>query len=218
MKRQELETLHPGAWLVHSRYGLCELREIIRSLEHPEEIFGMVIRPMVPWGQAQLNEDSGSAIPDFLEDSLRRLSLYQQTASQTTETGVNGHDSLGWGPGLEGRRKMPRQKGLIQGQWATGTVWFDGRVLSPGASQKVRNHSPEGFAWSYNGSGPAQLALALCLKLTDKESAGWLYQTFKREKIATLPAGDFTLSIEECRAWIAAQRLDNGKDGSHAAD
>ena len=113
---------------------------------------------------------------------------------------------------------MTKQKGFIQGQWATGVVWFDGRVLLPGASQKVRNHSPDGFSWSYNGSGPAQLALALCLKLTDKESAGWLYQTFKREKIATLPAGDFTLSIEECRAWIAAQRLDNGKDGSHAAD
>ena len=113
---------------------------------------------------------------------------------------------------------MTKQKGFIQGQWATGIIWFDGRVLLPGASQKVRNHSPDGFAWSYNGSGPAQLALALCLKLTDTESAGWLYQAFKRDKIATLPAGDFSLSIEECREWITAQRLDNEKDGSRATD
>ena len=80
MKRQELETLHPGAWLVHSRYGLCELREIIRSHGHPEGIFGIVIRPKLPFGQAQLNEDSGSAVPDFCEDSLRRMSLYLRTA------------------------------------------------------------------------------------------------------------------------------------------
>lgn len=26
----------------------------------------------------------------------------------------------------------------------------------------LRNHSPDGFQWGYGGSGPAQLALALC--------------------------------------------------------
>ena len=28
---------------------------------------------------------------------------------------------------------------------------------------EVRDHSPTGFAWGYDGSGPAQLALAWCL-------------------------------------------------------
>ena len=105
MKRQELETLHPGDWLVHSRYGLCELREIIRPHGHPEGIFGIVIRPKVPWGQTQLQEDSGSAIPDFCEDSLRRLSPYLRTASQARGTGINGRDSLGRTPDEKGEEK-----------------------------------------------------------------------------------------------------------------
>ena len=96
------------------------------------------------------------------------------------------------------------RKGLIQGRWSTREVWYDGRVLFPGPSQKVRNHSPDGFAWSYNGSGPAQLALAICLRLTDTNTAEWLYQQFKRDKIATLPAADFSLSLKECHEWIAA--------------
>ena len=30
-------------------------------------------------------------------------------------------------------------------------------------SLKLRNHSPDGFSWGYNGSGPSQLALAILL-------------------------------------------------------
>lgn len=100
--------------------------------------------------------------------------------------------------------KFVPRKGLIQGCWANRAVWYDGRVLFPGPSQKIRNHSPDGFNWSYNGSGPAQLALALCLKLTDKGTAGWLYQAFKRDKIARLPSADFVLTIAECQQWIVA--------------
>lgn len=42
-------------------------------------------------------------------------------------------------------------------------VTKDGQTLSPDKSQKVWNHSPDGFNWGYGGSGPAQLALALLL-------------------------------------------------------
>src|SRR5262245_49842647 len=52
----------------------------------------------------------------------------------------------------------------------------------------LRNHSPTGFEWGYEGSGPAQLALAiLCDVLHDDERACRLYQTFKRRVIAPLP-------------------------------
>ena len=72
----------------------------------------------------------------------------------------------------------------------------------------VRNHSPTGFAWSYGGSGPAQLALAiLCDHLGDDEEAERFYHEFKSDVIAGLPAGDWTLTsadidraLEEIRA------------------
>lgn len=39
------------------------------------------------------------------------------------------------------------------------SVKVDGRALP--LRLGVRNHSPTGFSWGYNGSGPAQLALAI---------------------------------------------------------
>jgi hypothetical protein len=39
----------------------------------------------------------------------------------------------------------------------------DGEELFPAESQKIRNHSPDGWNWGYGGSGPAQTALGLCL-------------------------------------------------------
>lgn len=57
--------------------------------------------------------------------------------------------------------------------------------LDPKRSQKVWNHSPDGFAWGYGGSGPAQLALALLLEAgLDDETAVRLHQQFKSEVVA----------------------------------
>src|SRR5204863_5783137 len=58
-------------------------------------------------------------------------------------------------------------KNVIEGIWDDkdwyGAVTMDGALLRPGRSQRVINHSPDGFAWGYGGSGPAQLALAILL-------------------------------------------------------
>lgn len=52
----------------------------------------------------------------------------------------------------------------------------------------LRNHSPTGFESGYNGSGPAQLALAICADaLGDDEKAQVVYQRFKVATIAGLP-------------------------------
>ena len=49
----------------------------------------------------------------------------------------------------------------------------------------LRRHSPDGFAWGYAGSGPAQLALALCADvLKDDTRAQRVYQTFKFRVVA----------------------------------
>jgi len=50
------------------------------------------------------------------------------------------------------------------------------------------NKSPTGFSWGYNGSGPAQLALALLADATGDEEALEMYQSFKSYFVAVLPA------------------------------
>jgi hypothetical protein len=86
---------------------------------------------------------------------------------------------------------------------ASRRVWLDGKELLPGPSQKVWNHSPDGFNWGYGGSGPAQLALAVFLALTrDKSVAMVVYQGFKWDIIAKLPQADFDVTFE----WDLTQR------------
>lgn len=72
-------------------------------------------------------------------------------------------------------------------------VFLDGKWLDPRPSQKHHNHSPDGFNWGYAGSGPAQLALAVMLKLTGKSDG---YQDFKFKVIAGIPKGAFDITFE----------------------
>lgn len=66
------------------------------------------------------------------------------------------------------------------------TAYLDSNYLSPKKSQAVFNHSPDGFNVGYGGSGCSQLALAILLELTDRESALVKYQQFKWTYIATM--------------------------------
>ena len=69
----------------------------------------------------------------------------------------------------------------------------------------LRNHSPTGFAWGYGGSGPAQLALALCADaLGDDGRAEGVYQEVKFRLVAGLPAGGWALSEREVLDTIRA--------------
>lgn len=81
----------------------------------------------------------------------------------------------------------------MKGEWKTRRVWIDGNELLPGRSQKIVNHSPDGFNWGYGGSGPAQLALAILLSFLPEEKAILNYQNFKWDLIATLPQSDFEI-------------------------
>jgi hypothetical protein len=78
-------------------------------------------------------------------------------------------------------------KHTLKGIASTREVYLDGIWLDPMPSQKVWNHSPDGFNWGYGGSGPAQLALAIMLELTGKSDG---YQDFKFRFIAGLPQGE----------------------------
>lgn len=78
--------------------------------------------------------------------------------------------------------KVYKGQPLLNFEWS---VTVDGKELDPKPSQKLRNHSPDGFAWGYGGSGPAQLALALLLDaLKDEAKAERWYQHFKWEVVA----------------------------------
>jgi hypothetical protein len=93
----------------------------------------------------------------------------------------------------------------IKGTYATNKIEVDGKPLDPTPSQKVWNHSPDGFSWGYGGSGPAQLALALLLHAGVKERmAVELHHDLKREFVAPLPEGDFEadLVIHPDGSWI----------------
>jgi hypothetical protein len=67
----------------------------------------------------------------------------------------------------------------------------------------LRNHSPTGFEWGYGGSGPAQLALALCADATaDDERAQRVYQQFKWRRISTIKMDEWRMTQDEVLAVV----------------
>jgi hypothetical protein len=89
-----------------------------------------------------------------------------------------------------------------------GRLDADGRVvdrhlLPPRLD--LRNHSPTGFEWGYGGSGPAQLALALCAHaLGDDRRALEVYQHYKWQHVAGFKGPGWRLTDEQIRADVAA--------------
>ena len=79
----------------------------------------------------------------------------------------------------------------------------DERDLNPRFD--LANHSPTGFEWGYGGSGPAQLALALCadaLGSGAEERALRFYQDIKFSIIANLARDGWEFSAEYLVAAI----------------
>jgi hypothetical protein len=98
---------------------------------------------------------------------------------------------------------------MITGIHSENKVYIDGELLSTGRSRKLRDHAPDGgVSWSYLGSGPSQLSLALLLHFgaTDKEALEW-YQELKQEIIANLPPEDFEMDKQRVIDWLEAKRL-----------
>ena len=86
------------------------------------------------------------------------------------------------------------------------------KILRPERSQAVKNHSPDGFNWGYTGSGPAQLALAMLLEVTNDEAKALAhYQDFKFQVIAGITSQTTNWEIEEQKiiAWLQAQETES---------
>jgi hypothetical protein len=75
------------------------------------------------------------------------------------------------------------------------------KILDPAPSQKLYNHSPDGFNWGYSGSGPAQAALGILLDCVGKDTAVLLYQLFKFDFVAVWD-DDFSISEKIIKNWI----------------
>lgn len=74
----------------------------------------------------------------------------------------------------------------------------------------LRGHSPDGFQWGYSGSGPAQLALALCADATgDDELAIRIYQRFKEEILAPLQENEWAMAALSIREFAASLDIAN---------
>jgi hypothetical protein len=79
------------------------------------------------------------------------------------------------------------------------------RALDPRLD--LRNHSPTGFAWGYGGSGPSQLALALCADaLGDDDVALGVYQAFKSATVAGWPGDRWQITDDEIAITVAQLR------------
>ena len=78
----------------------------------------------------------------------------------------------------------------------------EARLLNP--RYDLRNHSPDGYNFGYNGSGPAQLSLALLADaLGDDRRAQSVYQEFKFKVIGRLQGDRFELTDDQIKATVA---------------
>jgi hypothetical protein len=69
----------------------------------------------------------------------------------------------------------------------------------------VYRHSPSGFEWGYLGSGPAQLALALCVEVVGPERAVRIHQVVKDRLVAPLVGDDWVLTGHQVLQVIEAE-------------
>ena len=75
-------------------------------------------------------------------------------------------------------------------------VTVDGEPLNPRFD--LKRHSPSGFEWSYGGSGPAQLALAILADHLENDGlAEEFHQRFKWAIVANLPHSGWILTSDE---------------------
>lgn len=92
---------------------------------------------------------------------------------------------------------------VFMGLGKAGQIFFNGKPVMPEKSRKIKNMSPDGFAWGYGGEGPSLTALAVLLEMTDHSVALELHQKFKWQFIACLPRGeDFILPADIVKDWI----------------
>jgi hypothetical protein len=78
MTNEEAEKLERGQKVIHRRYGVCIVQQVLITEALPcGELFGVVIRPANQNGRALLRQDCQSDVPDVLEERARNFSNWK---------------------------------------------------------------------------------------------------------------------------------------------
>jgi len=77
MKNKDALKLEPKQKVIHRRYGVCFVKEVIVSRG---ALFGVVVTPANQNGQDLLKSDCRCDVPDVLEDQTRNLSIEKAPA------------------------------------------------------------------------------------------------------------------------------------------
>lgn len=86
---------------------------------------------------------------------------------------------------------------------------IDGTVQDLPLCLEVYSHSPTGFSWGYNGSGPSQLALAILVDFMGKEDAVHLYHPFNDVFVRRWGIA-WSISSGEIEQWLERWYQTNG--------
>lgn len=90
-------------------------------------------------------------------------------------------------------------------QSGTAKVTVNGEPLR--ARLDLANHSPTGFEWGYQGSGPAQLSLAICAHaLGDDAHALSVYQDFKVAVVGCIQSDGWSMTRDQVLGTIERLR------------
>lgn len=97
--------------------------------------------------------------------------------------------------------------GYVNDRGCVVTVTENGKTRPLRMRLDLINHSPTGLNWGYEGSGPAQTALAILADaLGDDERAVRLHQKFKRQVVAHWPMNaSWSLSSYGVQAFAVEQ-------------
>lgn len=101
MKHEDAMKLKPKQKVIHRRYGVCFVKEVMISRG---ALFGVVITPANQNGRDLLRTDCGCDIPDVLEDQPRSLSI-EKGPAKPGEKPID-HEMV-WGVPEE---EMPKQE------------------------------------------------------------------------------------------------------------
>ena len=127
------------------------------------------------------------------DDQSAVAELDEQAEDQEATQPAEAPSLMDDGPMIEGYYDTALQRKAIK---------IDGISIDIRESQRLVNQSQD-FEWGYGGSGPAQTALAILLKVTgDVEKSKRNYQTFKWDVISGLNKGAFRLPVADVRAWV----------------
>lgn len=102
-----------------------------------------------------------------------------------------------------GQRSAPGQDCRVE-------IVVNGQARELPRHEEVHNHSPSGFSWGFSGSGPAQLALAMCCELVGAERAESVYQTVKERLIAPIKLDTWIITGVQLARAIEAVEASTG--------